>query len=66
VIHVRLTQMGVDQVATLDMVPYSVDELTEIEPLDVNPVGVIDEKELPNLILLDWVVNFLSCHGIVL
>lgn len=58
--------MGVDQVATLDMVPYSVDELTEIEPLDVNPVGVIDEKELPNLILLDWVVNFLSCHGIVL
>lgn len=55
-VHVRLMQMGVDQVATLDMVPYSVDEMTEIEPLDVNPVGVIDEKELPNLISLDWVV----------
>lgn len=44
---------GGDQIAVLDMVPYSVDESTEIEPLDVNPVALIDEEEFPELISSD-------------
>lgn len=41
--------VGDEHGSSLDMVPYRGDVLTEIEPLVVNPVAVIDAQELPEL-----------------
>jgi hypothetical protein len=48
---------GDNHMASLAMVPYKVDDLVETEPLDVIPVDVRDDRELPEIISFDWVVQ---------